>query len=210
MCWTLNGLNHAIQFPFGAQCRVTADIIPQSINEMKIHYLHDTSPVIETDCCSILAHRQISATGSAPAAIYISEIQTEVTMDKKVNTALQRLDAILPLLSGLQSLSNEDATLYCWLLNSYVEQGRTLTREEVAGIVSNVEQALSNLVASKLIVVDEYGNPAGAYPFTSQQREHQVARVCRRGPEVVLPDEHQHPVRLAPRDLSRKSFEDVA
>lgn len=95
-------------------------------------------------------------------------------MDNNVNTALKRLDAILPLLSGLQSLSNEDAGLYCKLLNSYVEQGRTLTRDEVAGIVGNVEQALNNIVDSKLIVLNSEGNPAGAYPFTSQEREHKV------------------------------------
>lgn len=34
-------------------------------------------------------------------------------MDTKVNTALKRLDSILPLLSGLQSLNSEDAGLYC-------------------------------------------------------------------------------------------------
>lgn len=95
-------------------------------------------------------------------------------MDSKVTTALKRLDAILPLLSGLQSLNNEDAELYCTLLNNYVEQGRTLTRVEVAGIVSNSEQSLNNVVNSKLIVLDSDGNPAGAYPFTSQEREHKV------------------------------------
>lgn len=95
-------------------------------------------------------------------------------MDNKVTTALKRLDAILPLLSGLQSLNNEDAELYCMLLNNYVEQGRALTREEVAGIVSNSEQSLNNVVNSKLIVLDSDGNPAGAYPFTSQEREHKV------------------------------------
>ncbi len=95
-------------------------------------------------------------------------------MDNKVNTALQRLDAILPLQTGLQALSNEDAGLYCKLLNSYVEQGRTLTRDEVVGIVGNVELSLNNVVDSKLIVLDEEGNPAGAYPFTSQEREHKV------------------------------------
>lgn len=95
-------------------------------------------------------------------------------MDNKVNTALKRLDSILPLLSGLQALSNEDAGLYCKLLDSYVEQGRTLTRTEVAGIVANTEQALNNIVESKLIVLDSAGNPEGAYPFTSQEREHKV------------------------------------
>jgi len=95
-------------------------------------------------------------------------------MDNKVSAALKRLDAILPLLSGLQSLSTEDAGLYCKLLNSYVVQGRTLTRYEVAGVVGNADQALNNIVDSKLIVLDPEGNPAGVYPFTSQEREHMV------------------------------------
>ncbi len=95
-------------------------------------------------------------------------------MNTQVTTALKRLDSILPLVDGLKSLSNEDAGLYCKLLNSYVQQGRTLTRDEVAGLVSDADQALANIVESKLIVLDADGNPAGAYPFTSEEREHKV------------------------------------
>jgi alkylmercury lyase len=95
-------------------------------------------------------------------------------MDNKVKTALQRLDSILPLLSGLQSLSSEDAALYCKLLNAFVQLGHTLSRDEVATVVDNTEQALNNIVASKLIVLDADGNPSGAYPFTSQERVHKV------------------------------------
>lgn len=95
-------------------------------------------------------------------------------MDNKINIALERLNDILPLQSGLQSLSHEDARLYCKLLNSYAEQGRTLTLDEVKEVIGNAEQSLRNVVDSKLIVLDAEGNPAGAYPFTSQQREHQA------------------------------------
>jgi mercuric reductase len=97
-----------------------------------------------------------------------------MNMDNKVNTALKRLDAVLPLLAGLRSLNDEDAGLYCKLLDGYVERGRTLTRGEVAAIAADAEQSLHNLVNSKLIVLDADGNPAGAYPFTSQEREHRV------------------------------------
>ncbi len=96
-------------------------------------------------------------------------------MDQKIETALKRLDDILPLLTGLQSLSADDAGLYCKLLNSYVQQGRTLTRDEVAAFTANPQQALNNVVASKLIVLDADGEPAGAYPFTSQPRETRVS-----------------------------------
>ena len=95
-------------------------------------------------------------------------------MNQKVDAALQRLDAILPLQAGLRSLSDEDAGLYCKLLASYVAQGRTLTRDEVDSLVADAAVSLDNIVRSKLIVLDANGDPEGAYPFTSQQREHRV------------------------------------
>jgi len=95
-------------------------------------------------------------------------------MDIEVNTALKRLDSILPLLSGLKALNRDDAALYCKLIHSYVQQGRALTRQEIGELVGNVEQALNNIVNSKLIVLDADGNPVGAYPFTSEEREHKV------------------------------------
>lgn len=95
-------------------------------------------------------------------------------MNSQVTAALQRLDAILPLLAGLKSLSQEDAALYCKLLHSYVERGYVLSRDESAEHVADVARSLDNIVASKLIVLDDDGNPAGAYPFTSEEREHKV------------------------------------
>ena len=95
-------------------------------------------------------------------------------MDNKVKIALKRLDNILPLLEGLKSLSREDARLYCRLLSAYVELGRALRRDEVSGIVADPQRSLGHIVDSKLIVLDSQGHPAGAYPFTSQQREHRV------------------------------------
>ena len=95
-------------------------------------------------------------------------------MSTEVLTALKRLDSILPLQAGLKSLSDNDAALYCQLLQSYVERGRTLTRDELADRVDDTDQALKNLVESKLVVLDAHGNPDGAYPFTSQEREHKV------------------------------------
>jgi hypothetical protein len=95
-------------------------------------------------------------------------------VNEKINTALKRLDSILPLISGLKSLSAADAALYCKLINSYAQQGRALTRQEVGELVANAEQALNNIVGSKLIVLDANGNPSGAYPFTSEEREHKV------------------------------------
>ena len=95
-------------------------------------------------------------------------------MSNKVNTALQRLDAILPLVSGLASLTSEDAALYCQLVNRYAQQGHTLTRQEAQAFVEDAEQSLKRIADSKLIVLDAEGNPSGAYPFTSEEREHKV------------------------------------
>jgi mercuric reductase len=95
-------------------------------------------------------------------------------MNTQVSAALDRLDSILPLVAGLKSLSNEDASLYCKLMNSYVQQGRTLTKDEAGDFVGNAEDSLKNIARSKLIVLDADGNPSGAYPFTSQEREHKV------------------------------------
>lgn len=95
-------------------------------------------------------------------------------MNTEVSNAIKRLDSLLPLLSGLKSLNSDDAALYCKILNSYVQQGRTLTRDEAAGLVGDAEQALTSIASNKLIVLDADGNPAGAYPFTSEEREHKV------------------------------------
>ena len=95
-------------------------------------------------------------------------------MNIAVNVALKRLNSILPLLSGLKSLDAEDAALYCRLLNSYVERGSTLSRDEAAKHVRNVDQSLDNMLDNKLIVTDADRNPSGAYPFTSEEREHKV------------------------------------
>jgi hypothetical protein len=95
-------------------------------------------------------------------------------LNLEVNAAVKRLDSILPLVTGLKSLSSDDAALYCKLLNNYIQRGHTLTRCEVAESVKNAEQSLTNIAKSKLIVLDAEGNPSGAYPFTSEEREHKV------------------------------------
>jgi hypothetical protein len=41
-------------------------------------------------------------------------------------------------------------------------------------LLSDADQALINVIDSKLVVLDADGNPAGACPFTSQEREHSI------------------------------------
>lgn len=95
-------------------------------------------------------------------------------MNTKVSAALKQLDSILPLLTGLKSLSNENAALYCRLINSYVQRGYVLTRQELGLLNNDAEQALNIIADSNLIVIDAEANPLGAYPFTSEEREHKV------------------------------------
>lgn len=40
------------------------------------------------------------------------------------------------------------------MINSYAQQGRTLTRMEIGELVGDAEQALDYIVGSKLIVLD--------------------------------------------------------
>ena len=54
-----------------------------------------------------------------------------ININPEVNAAVKRLDSIFPPVAGLKSLSSEDAALYCKLPHSYVQQSRTLTRDEV-------------------------------------------------------------------------------
>ena len=95
-------------------------------------------------------------------------------MNTQVTAAVKRLDSVLPLVSGLKSLTGDEAALYCRLLASYVDQGRALTHDEVAELVGKPDQALASIADQKLIVLDADGNPSGAYPFTSEEREHRV------------------------------------
>lgn len=96
-------------------------------------------------------------------------------MNSEVAAAVKRLDSILPLQSGLLSLDSDEAGLYCTILNSYIQNGRTLTRAEATSLIDDADSALRNIARHKLIVLDAGGNPSGAYPFTSEEREHRIA-----------------------------------
>jgi len=95
-------------------------------------------------------------------------------MSTEIIAAVRRLDALLPLRRGLSSLGEDEARVYCRILNSYVERGRTLTRSEAAALVDDADRVLANMAGSKLIVLDPRGEPRGAYPFTSEEREHRI------------------------------------
>lgn len=95
-------------------------------------------------------------------------------MNTKVKNAVERLNKILPLAKRQQSLNKELADAYQNILYSYVGRGRTLNRNEIAGQVSNIDEAITVLKDYDMVVFDSNGEPVGAYPFTMEQREHEV------------------------------------
>ncbi|MCP3665258.1 MAG: hypothetical protein GY696_22630 [Gammaproteobacteria bacterium] len=95
-------------------------------------------------------------------------------MTSKITHAVNRLNSILPLKVNQQALGEPLRKLYKELLRAYVEKGRTLSRDEMAQWVDDVDLAVQVLKESDLAVFDEAGEPIGAYPFTMEQREYKL------------------------------------
>jgi mercuric reductase len=95
-------------------------------------------------------------------------------MTTKVDKALARLSSILPLKQRQQDCSLQIKELHRQILNSFVSRGRILTRKEMAEHVSNLEEAITVLKESDLVVFSPHADPVGAYPFTMEEREHRV------------------------------------
>lgn len=95
-------------------------------------------------------------------------------MSTKVVNAVERLNNILPLAKRQKQLGNELADVYQNIISSYVEKGRTLSRDEIAQQVDNIDECIQTLKDNDMVVFDRNGEPTGAYPFTMEQREHEV------------------------------------
>lgn len=95
-------------------------------------------------------------------------------MNTKVINAVDRLNKILPLSRNLQSLNKDQADVYQNILNSYAEQGASLNKHEIARQVENIDETIKVLKENDMVVFDVGGEPIGAYPFTMEQREHEV------------------------------------
>ena len=95
-------------------------------------------------------------------------------MAAKLEKALNRLQAILPLKERQEDCSRQIKELHQQVLRSFVTRGRILTREEMAQQVSNLEDAVSVLKSHDMVVFSGDGEPVGAYPFTMEEREHKV------------------------------------
>ena len=96
-------------------------------------------------------------------------------MNTKVINAVDRLNKILPLSMNLQNLDRDLADVYLNILRSYVEQGASLKKNAIARQVENIDEAIKVLKENDMVVFDDDDEPIGAYPFTMEQREHEVA-----------------------------------
>lgn len=95
-------------------------------------------------------------------------------MNTKVNRAVESLTDILPLAKRQQGLGKELADVYQNILYSYVDRGKTLNRNEIAQQVKDLDESIRILKDNDMVVFDSNGEPVGAYPFTMEQREHEV------------------------------------
>ena len=95
-------------------------------------------------------------------------------MNEKIKIAVDRLNKILPLKANQQSMPSELQQLHRDILYSYIDSGRSLTRNEMAQRVDNVDEAIKILQENDMVVFDDRGEPIGAYPFTMEKRKHKI------------------------------------
>lgn len=95
-------------------------------------------------------------------------------MNTKLEKALIRLNNILPLKQRQDECGEQIKELHQQLLRSFVDRGRMLTRQEMEQHVSDLEDAIKMLREGDMVVFSDDGNPVGAYPFTTEAREHSV------------------------------------
>ncbi len=92
----------------------------------------------------------------------------------KIDKALDRLISVLPLKDKQEACGGEVKELHQKILHSFVEQGRILTKEEMASHVGSVDEAVNVLKSNDMVVFSDNGEPVGAYPFTMEEREHKI------------------------------------
>ena len=95
-------------------------------------------------------------------------------MNTKVLNAVEHLNKILPLTERQQKLGKELAGVYQNIILSYVETGRSLSKDEISQQVGNIDESIKTLKHYDMVVFDINDEPIGAYPFTMEQREHEV------------------------------------
>jgi len=94
--------------------------------------------------------------------------------EKIITLAAERLNRILPLAANQHALGISLRHLHREMLYSYVRQGRTLNREEMARYVDDLDETINTLKHNDLVVFNDNEEPIGAYPFTMEERIHEV------------------------------------
>jgi len=97
-----------------------------------------------------------------------------MTYPDKITSAVKRLNSILPLAKRQQSLDASLKNVHQKILHSYIERGRSLTKNEMAHWVDDIDASIKILQDNDLVVFDTSGEPRGAYPFTMEARDHIV------------------------------------
>lgn len=94
--------------------------------------------------------------------------------ENNIASAVERLNHILPLTARHRALSIPLQRLHIAILHSYIDLGRSLTRNEMALHVDDIDEAVKILQRDDLVVFNDDREPVGAYPFTMEEREHVV------------------------------------
>jgi len=92
----------------------------------------------------------------------------------RIAAALARLNTVLPLAQRQGECSAQGRDLHQRILRSFVSKGRILSAEEMAQYVDDLDEAVGQLRARELVTFSASGVAVGAYPFTSEDREHKV------------------------------------
>jgi hypothetical protein len=95
-------------------------------------------------------------------------------MNEKVQSAVDRLNRLLPLHKSFRSFNTMEKRLYQGILRHFLESGRAPLREELKGQNKDADAIIEKLACNALITLDENGEIHGAYPFTQERRMHQV------------------------------------
>ena len=124
--------------------------------------------VKKLSCCAdsiVLEAEQIDAQ---------EKMQQETKPITQMETALQAISKLLPLKKRQQELDPQVLTMHRHILHSFAENGRPLTRTEMAELLiqDNVTIALAKLYKKDLVVLNKEGEITGAYPFTLNPTPH--------------------------------------
>ncbi len=93
-----------------------------------------------------------------------------------IETALNRLNGLLPLQERQLRLTASLRNLHVAILRDYALHGRPPSRTAMERLVGDVDSALQRLADDDLIVLTPDKTAiSGAYPFTSESRAHRVA-----------------------------------